>query len=101
MSKRSVRVIVIILATLSFAGNICAQLLILPPKQLSPANLFDAEGVSIAINPVNPEQIAAGSDVNYFYYSTNKGKSWNGNGFTSPFGNSGDPSLASDSKGNI
>ena len=101
MSKRTVRVIVFILAIMSCAGNICAQLLILPPKQLSPANLFDAEGVSIVINPLNPSQLAAGSDVNYFYYSTNRGQSWNGNGFSSPFGDTGDPSLTSDSKGNI
>ena len=101
MFNKTVQVIFLLLASLMFAGSLCAQLLILPPKQLSPTNLFDAEGVSIVINPINPDQLAAGSDVNYFYYSSDRGKSWNGNGFTSPYGNIGDPSLASDSKGNI
>ncbi len=101
MSNKAVHAIFFFLATILFAGSLCAQLLIEPPKQLSPPNLFDAEGVSIVINPLNPLQIAARSDVNYFYYSTDKGQSWSGNGFTSTFGNTGDPSLTCDAKGNI
>ncbi len=101
MSNTTVRTVLFFFANIFFAGSLCAQLIILPPNQLSPANLFDAEGVSMVINPINPSQIAAGSDVNYFYYSTDKGHSWNGNGFTSTFGNTGDPSLTADTKGNI
>ena len=69
MSKHSALTIVTMFAVMLIAERLCAQLLILPPKQLSPTNLFDAEGVSIVINPINPDQLAAGSDVNYFYYS--------------------------------
>jgi hypothetical protein len=101
MQNKAYLPFIIILATSVIASYCPAQLLILQPAQLSPPNLSDAEGVSIVINPVNPSQMAAGSDVNYFYYSTNRGQSWIGNGINSSFGDPGDPSLAGDSKGNI
>jgi hypothetical protein len=101
MRKRTVHLFIFVLAIAFFARSTPAQLLIVPPRLLSPANLFDAEGVSIAINPSNPIQIAAGSDVNYFYYSSDKGHTWNGSGLNSTYGDPGDPSLTCDSKGNI
>ncbi|MDP4220945.1 MAG: T9SS type A sorting domain-containing protein [Bacteroidota bacterium] len=101
MYKRVLPPVILSIVSLLFATSGYAQLFLSPPKQLSPADLFDAEGVSILINPINPLQLAAGSDVNYFYYSSDQGQSWNGNGLNTSFGDPGDPSLAADSKGNI
>ncbi len=101
MLRNVVLVIAFMVAVLSTASDLCAQLLIVPPARLSPDNFFDAEGVSIVINPSNSSQIAAGSNVNYYYFSTDLGHSWQANALNPTFGDGGDPSLTSDSKGNF
>ena len=79
-----------------------AQPILNPVQQVSPDNLTDVEEVSVVINPLHPEIIAAGSNPGNFYYSTNHGQTWFGDGFTSAsYGDAGDPSLTADSKGNI
>ncbi len=47
--------------------------------------------VSISINPANPNQIAAGSNLKYLYLSTNKGLSWQTKELSSSLGVWGDP----------
>ncbi len=57
--------------------------------------------VSIAINPLNPDNIVIGSNLNYYYYSFDGGANWNWGVLTSSMGVWGDPSLAFDMEGNL
>ncbi|HEX2925715.1 MAG TPA: sialidase family protein, partial [Ruminiclostridium sp.] len=59
------------------------------------------EEVSITINPANPLNIAAGANLNNYYYSFDGGKNWNEGTLTSTYGVWGDPSLAFDASGNL
>lgn len=40
------------------------------------SSFFEPEEVSIAINPKNPNNIIGGANLDWYYYSTNKGKTW-------------------------
>ncbi len=53
--------------------------------------------VSIAINPIEPLEIAAGSNLRYTYHSTDGGRSWSQGEL--PPGTWGDPSLTYDAGG--
>lgn len=53
---------------------------------------------SIAINPNNPNEMAAGSVLTDYYYSKNGGKSWRSKTLKSPYGVWGDPVLMFDTK---
>jgi len=55
--------------------------------------------VTIAINPSNPEFIAAGSNLNYFYYSSDAGETWTSSVMQSSLGVWGDPVLLYNSTG--
>lgn len=46
---------------------------------------------SIAINPLNTNQIAAGSILNNYHYSKDGGKTWTNSLLTSSYGVWGDP----------
>jgi hypothetical protein len=59
------------------------------------------EEVSIAINPVDPMNIAAGSNLDYYYYSTDGGNTWQQGRLQSTWGVWGDPCVIYDSKGNL
>ncbi|HEX2865788.1 MAG TPA: T9SS type A sorting domain-containing protein [Ignavibacteriales bacterium] len=59
------------------------------------------EEVAIAINPANPLNIAAGANINNYYYSFDSGKSWMEGRLSSPYGVWGDPSLTFDAAGNL
>jgi hypothetical protein len=78
--------------------NTCAQY---TNVRISNTSSNNPEEVSIAINPYNPLQLAAGANINYFYYSTNAGQSWTQGQLNSTFGVWGDPSLVFDSSGNL
>jgi len=54
---------------------------------------------SIAINPSNPQNIVAGSVLDYVHVSNDGGKVWNTKKLKSPLGIWGDPTVLSDSKG--
>jgi hypothetical protein len=66
---------------------------------VSNSSASDPEEVTIAINPVNPQIVAAGSNINYFYRSTNGGTSWTQS--TMPAGTWGDPCIIFDGTGNL
>lgn len=55
---------------------------------------------SIAINPMNPMEIIAGTVLDDFYYSSNQGDSWTATSLTSPYGVNGDPVMLIDNFGN-
>jgi hypothetical protein len=60
------------------------------------------EEVSIAINPANPLNLAAGANIDYYYYSTNGGLNWTQGRLTSAsFRVYGDPCLTFDALGNL
>jgi hypothetical protein len=58
------------------------------------------EEVTIAINPANPMNLVAGSNLDYFYSSHNGGISWSQGTLQSTWGVWGDPCVVFDSKGN-
>jgi hypothetical protein len=59
------------------------------------------EEVSIAINPANPNNLIAGANINIYYWSTDKGATWNEGYLKSDdYGVWGDPCLVFDLNGN-
>ena len=60
-------------------------------------NSFNPEEPSIAINPLNPEQIVAGSNTQNSYYSGDGGATWITGFINSSFTEAGDPCLTADS----
>jgi hypothetical protein len=69
--------------------------------RVSTQDARDPEEPAIAINYFNQSQIAAASNIMYFYGSDNGGNSWNQSIVTSSMGVWGDPSLVYDTKGNL
>lgn len=57
------------------------------------------EEVSISINTTNPQILAAGANINHFYWSTDGGFTWGEKRLTSSFGVWGDPCLVFDELG--
>ncbi|MCB0726391.1 MAG: hypothetical protein KDD00_02940 [Ignavibacteriae bacterium] len=56
---------------------------------------------SICINPKNTNQIVAGSNLNYYFYSTNSGLNWTKATLTSTYSVWGDPAITVDTSGNF
>ncbi len=61
----------------------------------------EPEEVTICINPKNPSNIAAGSNINNFYFSSDTGKTWHSGILESKFGVWGDPCIIADTSGNF
>lgn len=59
------------------------------------------EEVTIAINPSNPSIMAAGANINFFYRSTDAGKTWTENTLSSTLGVWGDPVVIFDNYNNL
>ncbi|MEJ5263250.1 MAG: sialidase family protein, partial [Ignavibacterium sp.] len=57
------------------------------------------EEVSIAINPVNPNYLAAGANINHFFMSSDGGYNWQTSFLSSSFGVWGDPVVVYDELG--
>jgi hypothetical protein len=64
--------------------------------------LSDApEEVTISINPINPDILAAGANINHYYSSTDGGMSWSEKLMSSTFNVWGDPCVLFDDLGNL
>ncbi len=59
------------------------------------------EEVTIAINPLNPQILAAAANIDHYYLSTNGGINWSESHLSSMLGVWGDPALLFDSSGNL
>lgn len=86
----------VILLIIFISGVSLAQY---PNIRVSNTSSNDPEEVTIAINPVNPNILAAGANLRYFYRSTNGGTTWIQNQLTSSLGVWGDPCVIFDSLG--
>ena len=69
--------------------------------RVSSTTSSDPEEVTIAINTKNPNQLAAGANIRYFYSSSNGGTTWTQSNMTSSLGVWGDPCLIYDGLGNL
>ncbi len=72
-----------------------------PNVLVSNPSFNDPEEVSIAINPTNPQNLAAGANIRYYYYSTNGGLNWTQGQLGSTYGVWGDPCTIYDHLGNL
>ena len=61
----------------------------------------DPEEVTIAINTIKPNELAAGANIVYSYNSFDEGKTWNQDSLLSTFGVWGDPCVIYDGLGNL
>jgi hypothetical protein len=65
-----------------------------------PGNI-QPEEVTICINPKDPLNVIAGSNLDYYYYSTDGGYTWTEGRLNSTLGVWGDPSAIFDAEGNL
>jgi hypothetical protein len=72
-----------------------------PNIMVNQQGFTDPEEVSIAINPTNPLNLAAGANINYYYYSSDGGHSWTQGQLSSTLGVWGDPCVIFDVNGNL
>jgi hypothetical protein len=61
----------------------------------------EPEEVTICINPKNPARIAAGSNINNYFFSSDTGKTWHSGTLGSKYGVWGDPCIIADTSGNF
>lgn len=72
-----------------------------PNVQVSNPVSPDPEEVTIAINPANPLNIAAGANITYYYFSIDGGYTWFEGRLTSSLGVFGDPAVTFDANGDL
>ena len=68
--------------------------------RISPANRNPVEP-SVAINPLNTNEVAVGAVLDDYYVSTDGGVHWKSDTLKSPYGVYGDPVLQFDAKGRL
>jgi len=72
-----------------------------PNIRVSNPSSTTPEEVTIAINPRNPHNLAAGANIKFYYYSTNGGYTWTQGQLSSSLGVWGDPCVIFDADGNL
>ena len=70
-----------------------------PNVRVSNASARQPEEVTIAVNPMNPLNLVAGSNLKYVYTTTDGGMSWKQDSLVSPYGVWGDPCVIFDHLG--
>ena len=96
--KSSVPIFLIAAAILFSAAYTAAQI---KNVRVDNPNTHDAEEVSISINTKDPQYIAAGANIRYFFSSSDMGNTWNQSFMFSRYGVWGDPCLLYDGEGNL
>ena len=87
-----------LLLTLIFSSTIISQF---NNIQISTEGADRPEEVTIAINPNNPAEIAAGANINYYFSHADKITGWKQKQLTSDLGVWGDPCVVFDTKNNL
>lgn len=95
VSRRCVFNILLALLLVAMVTPVVAQY----PPNIRISNV--GSEVSIAINPDNPLNLAAGANINRYFYSTDGGLNWVLGTLTSSYGVWGDPCLVFDAQGNL
>ncbi len=72
-----------------------------PAIQITQPTTTDAEELTIAVNPANPDVLAAGANLRYSFRSTDGGNSWTQSNMSSDLGVAGDPCVIFDADGNL
>ena len=93
-----IKSMLLIVSVLFLTINCFAQY---PNYRIDGPNSNQPEEVTIAINPVNKNIIAAGANIDHFYFSESSGKFWTEGHLSSPLGVYGDPCVLFDSLGNL
>ena len=91
---------------IGFVSLFAAELLAQPVKniQIPPVAAkyaFNECEPSIAINPLNPQEISAGTVLQGYHFSADGGQTWKSSALKSPFGVYGDPVLQYDNSGRL
>ena len=97
---RLIPIIIAVLCCSPLIGQTPFECVQLPAPTLA-AKLYGESEPSIAIDPMNPQIMAAGSILNNYYYSINGGKTWKSKALKSNYGVWGDPVLLFDYKGRV
>ncbi|MEO6694489.1 MAG: T9SS type A sorting domain-containing protein [Ignavibacteria bacterium] len=89
--KKLIILLIILIAKVSFAQY----------QNILITNTGSPNEPSICINPKNTNQLVAGSNLNFVYYSSNAGYNWSKSVLTSSYSVWGDPSIIADTAGNF
>jgi hypothetical protein len=89
-----------VLISLSVSGQTVFQNVKLKPYNLM-SEIYGQSEPSIAIDPKNPNNIAAGCILSDYYFSKDSGKTWESRKMSSTYGVWGDPAILFDTTGRV
>ncbi len=72
-----------------------------PTIEVNNPTTYDAEEMTVAINPADPSNLAAGANLRYHFRSIDGGETWIQNQLSSSLGVAGDPVVIYDAAGNL